>query len=509
MSQRTKQQVIDYLMRAEVAAVGTSDMGTPRQRMMHFGVDKDMNIYVTSMKGDPKIIQWSNIPATAMLIHQGSTFMEMEECEIIGRAEVIRGKAEREQALEIMKQRSPIVANFANIGATDRLDFICIRPFTVKYRFVPEIMQGQPPTIFEFENNRNKSNIWSDLYSKAKTWKEAIRPISLTASLVPILLGGAISYYATGGFDWFLFVMTLLAGFLIQAGTNMINDWNDAERDNENVEAIRPFTGGSRMIQLGLISRADIGFFGFLATTIAAIIGTYLIFASGLGLLPIVAFGLIAGIFYTGEKGKFTFINVAPGVGELLTGTTFGVLMTIGTYYIQTGSFSLQALLLSIPISLLVTNVLIINQFPDAKSDAKTHKKTLVVRYGKEKVKNILFSIFAIAFLIITILPMLGYAPYSIYFTFIGLPFVFQAIRYTQSNYDKSAVELISGNAHTAIAHLVIGLLLTFAYILESSNIVFSLTYLGLSLILVVWMWNYIENKRKDMEMVREAFAKK
>ncbi len=509
MSQRTKQQVIDYLMRAEVAAVGTSDMGTPRQRMMHFGVDDDMNIYVSSMKGDPKIIQWSNIPATAMLIHQGSTFMEMEECEIIGRAEVIKGKDERERALEIMKARSPIVANFANIGATDRLDFICIRPFTVKYRFVPEIMQGHPPTIFEFEHNRVKSNIWSDLRSKAKAWKEAIRPVSLTASLVPILLGGAITFYATETLNWFLFILTLLAGILIQIGTNMINDWKDAERDNENVEAIRPFSGGSRMIQLGLISRSDIGFFGFFATTIAAIIGIYLIVVSGLGLLPIVAFGLIAGIFYTGEKGKFTFINMAPGLGELLTGATFGVLMTIGTYYIQTGSFSAQAAILSIPISILVANVLIINQFPDAKSDEKTLKRTLVVRYGKEKVKNLLFTFFGIAFITIAILPILGYAPYSIYFSFIGLPFVFQAVRYIQNNYDKAAVELISGNAHTAIAHLVTGLLMAFAFILESSNLVFSLAYLSLSLMLVVWMWNYIETKRKDMEMVRKAFVTK
>ncbi len=74
MAERSKQEVLDYLSRAEVAAVGTSDMGTPRQRMMHFGADDDFNIYVSSMKGDPKVIQWSNIPETALLIHQGIPF---------------------------------------------------------------------------------------------------------------------------------------------------------------------------------------------------------------------------------------------------------------------------------------------------------------------------------------------------------------------------------------------------------------------------------------------------
>ncbi|HRQ50651.1 MAG TPA: hypothetical protein PLR74_08965, partial [Agriterribacter sp.] len=75
MAQRSKKEVLDYLERAEVAAVGTSNMGTPRQRMMHFGADEDFNIYVSSMKGDPKVLQWSNIPETALLIHRGPTFL--------------------------------------------------------------------------------------------------------------------------------------------------------------------------------------------------------------------------------------------------------------------------------------------------------------------------------------------------------------------------------------------------------------------------------------------------
>jgi len=89
MAQRSKQEVFEYLERAEVAAVGTSNMGLPRQRMMHFAVDEEFNFYLTSTKGDPKVIQWINIPETAILIHQGPTFMEMEECEVIGRAEVL------------------------------------------------------------------------------------------------------------------------------------------------------------------------------------------------------------------------------------------------------------------------------------------------------------------------------------------------------------------------------------------------------------------------------------
>jgi 1,4-dihydroxy-2-naphthoate octaprenyltransferase len=509
MAQRSKQEVLDYLSRAEVAAVGTSNMGTPRQRMMHFGADENFNIYVSSMKGDPKVIQWSNIPETALLIHQGKTFLEMEECEIIGRAEIIKDKEAREKALELMNARSPIVANFVKINATDRLEFIKIKPFTVKYRFVPEILQGEKPTIFEYPENRNSFSTWDDVKAKARAWKEAVRPLSLTASLIPLLLGGAIAFSALHNLNIFLFILTLLGGVMIQAGTNMINDWKDAERDNENIEGIRPFTGGSRVIQLGLVSRSDMGFFGIVLCAVAFLIGIYLVIASGWGLIPLIFYGLISGLFYTSEKGKFSFINLAPGLAEFLIATTFGVMMTMGAFYVQTGYYSLQALLISLPVAIFVSNVLLINQFQDAESDAKSGKKTLVVRLGKRKAKNILIGCFIAAYAIIALLPVLGFAPYAFYFSFLSIPFAVQAIRYAQKNYDKNSADLIPSNAHTAIAHLFTGLLLVFAFLLNGLGFIVPALYLIASLLLVFWVWNYIERQRKTMNNFRLAIGKK
>ncbi len=505
MAQHDKQEVLDFLKKAEVAAVGTSNMGSPRQRMMHFGSDENFNIYVSSMKGDPKVIQWSNIPETAILIHQGATFFEMEEVEVMGRAEIIKGAEQRQKAIDIMVQRSPIVANFEKVGALDRLEFIRIKPFTVKYRFVPEILQGEKPTIFEFHENRLAVSPWADLKARVRAWKESVRPLSLTASLIPLLLGGAIAFATTPQFNLLLFILTLLGGVMVQASTNMINDWKDAERDNDNVEGIRPFTGGSRVIQLGLISRADMGFFGMLLTAVAALIGIYLVFASGPGLIPLILYGLIAGVYYTSVQGKFSFVNMAPGLAEFLIATTYGVFMTMGAFYVQTGYFTTQVFLISLPVAMLITNVLLINQFQDAESDQKTQKNTLVVRVGKENAKNILISFFVMAYGIIAALPLMGYAPYSLYFTFLSVPFAIQAIRYVSKNYNKTAVDLISGNAHTAIAHLFAGLLLVFAFLLEGPQMVYPLVYLAASLLFVFWVWNYIESKRKAMDDFRQA----
>src|SRR5690606_29355819 len=136
-------------------------------------------------------------------------------------------------------------------------------------------------------------------------------------------------------------------------------------------------TGGSRMIQLGLISRGDMGFVGLALSCIALLIGIFLITVSGWGLVPLVLYGIMAGLFYTNESGKFSFINLAPGIAEFLIATTFGVMMTIGTFYVQTGYFSLQALLVSLPVAIFISNVLLINQFQDANSDVKADKNTL------------------------------------------------------------------------------------------------------------------------------------
>src|SRR5690606_17478434 len=124
------------------------------------------------------------------------------------------------------------------------------------------------------------------------------------------------------------------------------------------------------------------------------------------------------------------------------------------------------------------------------------------------KAKNFLIASFMAAYGIIALLPMLGFAPYSLYFAFLSIPFAVQAIRYTHRNYDKTPVDLVSGNAHTAIAHLFAGLLLVFAFLLKGTDFVLPAVYLAASLLLVVWVWNYIEKKRKAMDNFRMVMKK-
>jgi 1,4-dihydroxy-2-naphthoate octaprenyltransferase len=195
-------------------------------------------------------------------------------------------------------------------------------------------------------------------------------------------------------------------------------------------------------------------------------------------------------------------------LAEFLIATTFGVLMTVGAFYVQTGYFSLQAFLLSLPVAIFISNVLLINQFQDAESDAKSGKNTLVVRIGKLKAKNFLIACFIAGYLIIALLPLLGFAPYAFYLAFLSLPFAWKAIRYAQQNYNKTATDLISSNAHTAINHLFAGLLLVFAFLLNGLGIAPLSLYFIASILFVFWVWHYIERRRKTMNSFRLTMKK-
>lgn len=131
-----------------------------------------------------------------------------------------------------------------------------------------------------------------------------------------------------------------------------------------------------------------------------------------------------------------------------------------------------------------------------------------MVRLGKLKAKNLLIASFIAGYAIIALLPVLGYTTYHIYFAFLSIPFAVQAIRYAHQNYNKTAVDLISGNAHTAINHLFAGLLLVFAFIFNELNIVLVALYFVASLLFVFWVWRYIERRRKTMNSFRLTMRK-
>ena len=224
--------------------------------------------------------------------------------------------------------------------------------------------------------------------TKLFCWMVIMRLPFLTATVVPILLGAAVaSRYVT--IDWFYFVLTMLGGFFLHIGTNTSNDYFDhtSGTDEANYNYMVPFSGGSRSIQMGLISAKGMLNLSIITFALSALIGIPLIMKAGINILYLGFIGFLSGLFYTAPPFRFAS---RKGMGEFLIGLNFGPLMVAGSYLVQTGGDMTQiydATLAGIPIGLLVAAIVYVNQFPDHDGDKATGKNNLVVVFGPKKAR--------------------------------------------------------------------------------------------------------------------------
>ncbi|MBI4318806.1 MAG: 1,4-dihydroxy-2-naphthoate octaprenyltransferase [Chloroflexi bacterium] len=495
---RDKAEIVALLDRAEVAAVATSSGKGMRNRMMHFAVDDDLNVYLASIKGDPKMLQITRQPSIALLVYENTgDINESREVEISGRAGIVQDEEERQKGLAASARKSPVVKYLVETGNSGMLDCIKVAPDTVKYRVFKEIVQGKPPAVLEFPQNRVEESDLDALKAKVRNWQVAVRVPFLTASIVPILLGTAIAAVTVGLVRWDLFLLTLLAGLCIQAGTNVINDYFDHKSGNDEVnrEFVRPFSGGSRVIQLGLLSPVEVLAGALLLISIACLIGIYLGLERGPWIFAFGIVGVVSGVFYTGKPFDFA----SRGVGELLVGLNFGVLMTLGAYYVQAQSLSWVPVVAAIPVSLLIAAVLYINEFPDYKADEAVGKRTLVVRLGRARAAAAYWALVAATYVSIPVGVLIGFLPTATLLALVTLPLCVRAAQHARKHH-SSSFDLIPANAMTVMAHLVTGLALALAFAWEGLGAQGIVYVAGVGVAFAafsVWMYWHIEHQKR------------
>ena len=215
----------------------------------------------------------------------------------------------------------------------------------------------------------------------------ATRPIFYPASVLPVLVGTASGYRSAGQLDTGSFLLGLAAFVCLHAAGNVMNDVYDdiSGGDRINRNRIFPFTGGSRFIQNGILSRRQMTHWGLALIGAAAILGTVLFIIKGVGIL---FFGLAGSALF--------FLYLAPpvrlgarGFGEAAVGIGFGVLPVTVAAWLQAGAVTGEALILSVPVALWIANVLLINEVPDAQADREVRKNTLVVILGYGRVRTL------------------------------------------------------------------------------------------------------------------------
>jgi 1,4-dihydroxy-2-naphthoate octaprenyltransferase len=208
----------------------------------------------------------------------------------------------------------------------------------------------------------------------------ATRPKFFPASLLPVLAGTAWGFMASGQLNVTVFLLALLATVCVHAGANVLNDVGDdaGGTDRQNEDRIYPYTGGSRFIQVGIMSASSMARLGISLLTIAAVAGLLLLFIKGAMILWFGIAGVLLAVLYSLGPLRLS----ALGLGETAVGIAFGLLPVTGAAWLQSGVINADLVLFSLPISAWVAAILLINEVPDIIADGATGKKTLPVRLG-------------------------------------------------------------------------------------------------------------------------------
>jgi 1,4-dihydroxy-2-naphthoate octaprenyltransferase len=288
-----------------------------------------------------------------------------------------------------------------------------------------------------------------------------LRAPFFTAVIVPVLLGATIAW-REGAFHVGYFLLTLIGAICVNAGMNMSNDYFDHLSGNdESNRELTPFSGGSQVIQEGIVSPKRVLIYSALFYVLGVGIGLYLVFARGWVVLALGLAGVFLALFHNAPPVQI--YHLWPGAGELAAGLGCGPLAVLGAYYVQTQRLSYEVLWASIPVALLITAVLYINEFPDCRADRAVGKKTVVVVLGKERAVWGYIALMVAAYAMILVGVVFRVIPYPVLIVLITLPLAYRGIR-GALRFHSDTPKLIPTNAVTIQLHLINGLLLVLGY---------------------------------------------
>ncbi len=232
-------------------------------------------------------------------------------------------------------------------------------------------------------------------------WLEAARPKTLPASVVPVLVGTA----ASGRFIAWRAFAALLVAVGMQVGVNYANDLFDAARGIDTEERVGP----RRVTAAGLVTPRQMRFAIAIALATAVLAGLALTIAVGPELLLVGAASVTAALTYSGGPRPYA----SAGLGELFVFVFFGLIATVGSSYVQIDGIDDVAVAAAVPVGLLATAILVVNNLRDRATDRAAGKMTLAVRLGESRTRALVVALVAGAFLSCLSLVWLGPDPHD------------------------------------------------------------------------------------------------
>ena len=284
---------------------------------------------------------------------------------------------------------------------------------------------------------------------------KALRAPFLAGSLVPVIIGAAFAL-SSKTFSFWLLLLCAVGIIGLHLGANLLNDYFDARGSDPINMRVTPFSGGSRAIQDGELAPRLVLFMALFFFAIGFTIGIWLICLNRPLVIPIGLLGLGAGWAYSAPPLQL----MSRGWGEAVIFFAFGPLVTLGTYYVMSGSLSWPAFAIGVPQGFFITGVIWINQFPDYEADRSANKRNLVVKLGPGYSRHLYCVIMSMAFVFVFFLIGVTGLSYMIMLSFMAFPLALKAMRILWREY-LSHTGIIPAQALTIQTLIAHGLLLS------------------------------------------------
>jgi len=248
-------------------------------------------------------------------------------------------------------------------------------------------------------------------------WYNAFRPWSLHGAVVPVLIGGAVAYHE-GYLDdtnWWIFVMVLICGCLLQSAANLLNTYGDYVKGTDTADTLEDRSRSPELVT-GTLKPKAILLAGLACLGITALCGIVFIWYIGWGILIFGILGIAgAGLYTVGISYKY------HAMGLISVFFMMGILMPLGTYYVLSGDISYIVLLMSLPNAFLITAVLSGNETRDYYDDKKAGVKTLSSFLTYKGSLNLYLALNIIAFPILLAVIILQIIPWTCALAFIAI----------------------------------------------------------------------------------------
>ena len=288
-----------------------------------------------------------------------------------------------------------------------------------------------------------------------RAWVIASRPRTLPAAIVPVLVGSAVAA-SQGKFQPVLCVATLAVSLLLQIGANFANDVFDFMR---GADAAR--RGPARVTQSGLLSTRQMLASTAIIFGAAALVGLYLVLAAGWPLLVAGALAMLSALAYTAGPFPLGY----HGLGDLFVFIFFGLVGVAGTAFIQTGEVSPLALAAAVPVGLLITNILVVNNLRDLETDRRAGKRTLAVRIGERATRWQYVLSLVVAYLAPLLLWLSGQLGAWFWLAWLSLPLAVDLARQVLRTREAAVFNRLL--ARTAQLNLLFGMLFALSVLLR------------------------------------------